>query len=332
MSLHRVLIVGVGSIGERHLRCFAATGRAELSLCETNPAPRQAIAERYGVAAFDDYEAALESNPGIVVICTPAHLHIAMAQRAVKRGCAVLIEKPLSTSMAGVDDLIRLIDERKVVAGVAYVYRAHPALQAMRRELQSGRFGRPVQIISQSGQHFPFYRPAYREIYYKNRATGGGAVQDALTHVMNAGEWLVGPVDQLAADLDHKILPGVGVEDTVHVITRHGPVMGCFNLNQHQAPNEMMITVVCTRGTVRFEVHNCRWRWCTEPGSNWNDEPGPALERDSWFIAQAAAFLDAVEGKTPVLCTVAEGRQTLAVNLAVLQAAERKHWQKVSVP
>ena len=68
---------------------------------------------------------------------------------------------------------------------------------AMKAALDSGRFGRPVQLVAVCGQHFPTYRPAYREIYYRDRATGGGAIQDAITHVLNLGEWLIGPVDRL---------------------------------------------------------------------------------------------------------------------------------------
>ncbi len=322
---HSVLIVGVGSIGERHLRCFAATGRARLALCEVNPTLRTAVAERYGVESFAKLDDALAAGPSAVVICTPAHLHLSMALAAARAGAHLLIEKPLSTSLEGLEDLRQACTQR--TAAVAYVYRAHPALVPMREAIRSGRFGEPVEIVVKCGQHFPLYRPAYREIYYRDRATGGGAVQDAITHMMNAGEWLVGPVDRLVADLDHKVLEGVTVEDTVHVLTRHGEVMGCFSLNQHQAPNETAITVVCRNGTVRFEAHVSRWRWMTEPGGVWHDEPCAPVERDTPFIRQAEAFLDAVEGKHPPLCSLDEGAQTLRVNLAILASAEAGAWQ-----
>jgi len=82
-----VLIVGVGSIGERHLRCFGATGRAELSLCEVNPALRQTVAQRYGTKrAFSRLEEALAERPEAVVICTPAHLHVPLAIAAARAG------------------------------------------------------------------------------------------------------------------------------------------------------------------------------------------------------------------------------------------------------
>ena len=325
-----ILIVGTGSIGERHLRCFAATGRAELSLCEVNAGLRETVAARHGVEhAFENLDAALASRPAAAVICTPAHLHIPMALAAAKTGAHLLIEKPLSTKLDGLGALREEIARRKLTAAVAYVYRAHPALAAMREAISSGRFGEPVQIVATCGQNFPFHRPAYRETYYKYRATGGGAVQDALTHVMNAGEWLVGPVDSLVADADHKVLEGVGVEDTVHVLTRHGSVMGCFSLNQHQAPNEVTITVVCRRGTALFEYHGNRWRWMTEPDGGWHDEAGSPIERDTLFVRQAESFLDAMDGLRSPLCTLAEGAQTLRVNLAILASAESRRWQTI---
>jgi predicted dehydrogenase len=330
-KVHRVLVVGVGSIGERHVRCFAATGRARVSVCEVNADLRRTVAERYSRAeSFADLDAALAGKPEVAVICTPAHLHVPMALAAVRAGADVLIEKPLSTGFDGLNELREEMDYWQQVVGVAYVYRVHPALAAMRDAIRSGRFGYPVEVVATCGQHFPLYRPAYRTIYYNDRRTGGGAVQDALTHIINAAEWLVGPVTRLAADVDHQVLEGVNVEDTAHVLTRHAGVMGSFSLNQYQAPNETTLTVVCTRGTARFEYHECRWRWATEPGAPWTDEPAGPLERDGLFVRQASAFLEAVERKAEPLCSLAEARQTLAVNLAILRAADRRTWETVT--
>lgn len=86
------------------------------------------------------------------------------------------------------------------------------------------------------------------------------------------------------ADAQRLGLPGVDVEDTVHVLTRHGNVMGCYSMNQFQQPNETILTVVCRRGTVRYEPHLTRWRWMTEPNGPWHDEQLPPAERDAMFI------------------------------------------------
>ena len=98
---HRVLIVGVGSIGERHLRCFLATGRAELGFVEVNDSLRTTIAERYAVGhTWADLEAALRRREQVAL------QHIAQEEaRALAEVRAVAVD--LAVQVAG-----RLIAER----------------------------------------------------------------------------------------------------------------------------------------------------------------------------------------------------------------------------
>ena len=328
MSRPHVVVIGVGSIGERHLRCFGHTGRAELSICEVNETLRNTIAQRYDVKhAYTDFADVAEARPDAVVICTPAHCHIPMAIQLAEAGIDLLIEKPLGTSIDGVEPLFDAQRTQQLTIAIAYVMRVNPLLAEVREAILSERFGRVVQVSTVSGQHFPTYRPAYRDIYYTDRATGGGAIQDALTHQVNAVEWLVGPMTRVAADASHQILEGVEVEDTVHVIARHGNVQSSFSLNQHQAPNETTMNIVCQRGTIQIEFHNQRWRWQSEPEQGWQLGSQFSLERDDMFVSQANMFLDAIESKSPVVCSLSEGLQTLKANLAMLRAVDTHTWQ-----
>ena len=151
-----------------------------------------------------------------------------------------------------------------------------------------------------------------------------------MTHLVNAAEWLVGPVERVVADADHKLLAGVEVEDVVHFLARHGSVIGSYSLNQFQSPNEVTITVVCERGTARFEYHKQRWRRMLQPDTPWQDEPAVGLERDTLFIRQAESFLDAIEGRRVPLCSLNEGVQTLRVNLALIKSLASHEWQAIS--
>lgn len=301
-----------------------------MSLCETNADLRRKIAEQYGVEhAFADLDAAMADGPTAAVVATPAPLHIPMSTKLADAGVHLLIEKPLSTAVDGCDALTALIRRKNLTAAVAYVWRSHPILREMKDAIDSGRFGRPLHLTVQTGQHFPTFRPAYRTIYYRDRAMGGGAIQDAMTHMLNLGEWLAGPISRLTADAAHQALEGVEVEDTVNVLTRQGNALGCYSLNQHQAPNEMTVTVVCERGTCRLENHNTRWQWMAAPGDDWVNQQHAPMERDTMFINQANAFLDAVEGRARPLCTVDEGLQTLRCNLAALNALTSNDWQQI---
>ena len=66
------------------------------------------------------------------------------------------------------------------------------------------------------------------------------------------------------------------------------------------------------------------------PEQPWQVEEFGPLERDELFVRQANDFLDAIEGKGQPACSLAEGVQTLKVNLAIINSAERGTWETVS--
>ena len=333
MRQHCVLIIGVGSIGERHLRCFKATGRADLCFCETNESLRRTVADRYGVERhYATLDEALADRPrpfDLAVVATPAPLHVPMATQLAEAGVHPFIEKPLSINLDGIAELDELTRRKGLRTAVAFTHRNHGAQQDMKRAIDAGRFGKPVQLAATWGQHFPKYRPAYRETYYTSRAAGGGCIQDMLPHAINAAEWFVGPVDRVCADAAHLVLEGVELEDTVNVLARHGDVLASYSLNQHQAPNEHTTTVICEKGTARLELHNSRWLSMVEPGTEWREELVWSLERDDSFINQANMFLDVVEGRGEPTCTLREGLQSLRVTLAILRSVDRLGWVPV---
>jgi predicted dehydrogenase len=317
-----ILVVGCGSIGERHLRCLQRTGRATVAACEPNDTLRGRITRQYGVAGFASLDAALTAQrfDGIV-ICTPAHTHLDIALAGLRHGAGLLIEKPLSTSLEKVPGVRAEIPRAGKFVGVAYVYHFMPWIQGARRILSSGELGRVLQVSVATGQHFPTFRPAYRDIYYARHESGGGAIQDALTHVANAVEWLIGQTTRLYCDAAHQSLEGVTVEDTVSVSARNGGALVNYALNQFQAPNEMTLQVHCEHGSVKIEGHEQRFGVFRRATNAWEWHKGQSLERDDVFIAQANAFLDGLEGKPTDLCTFDEAVQTLKFNLAALESA-----------
>lgn len=327
--MHQVLIVGIGSIGERHARCFQNTGRAAVGIVEVRQELRETVAKQYSIQhVYTSLDEALADRQwSSVVICTPASSHIALAHQCLKQGIATLIEKPLAVSLRDAQSLLQVAASSDVSIGVAYVYRAHPAMAAMRQAIVEGRFGRPLQVISVSGQHFPTYRPAYASTYFTKHATGGGTIQDALTHLVNAAQWIVGPMTHLTADVSQYRLKDTQVEDTAHIMARHGDVMAVYAQNQHQAPNETSLTIVCERGTTRMEVHRSQWMWQTDPQDQWHVEPCPLNSRDDWFERQSRAWLDVLDKKASPLCSLQEAYQTLVVNEAALVSSrEDRRW------
>jgi len=324
--MHSVLIIGCGSIGERHLRCFLQSGRAKVIACDASPALLQRMADVYKVPTFADAAQAMAQPVDAVVICTPAHLHVPMALQAFKLGKHVLIEKPLSQSLASVDELLQAHAASGRQGAVAYVLHVFPFLAQARDFLRRGELGPVKHVTLTSGQPFHRLRPAhtvhYAKTYYRDRKMGGGAIQDALTHTANWVESVVGPTDSLICDCAHQVLPEVTVEDTVHISARHGDVLVNYTLNQFQAPNETTLQFNTATGSVKIEYHRQRWGVFRETDTDWTWHDAPVTERDAHFIAQANAFLDQIEGQPTRLCTIPAAVQTLRFNLAALASAD----------
>ena len=331
MSSHyRVVVIGAGSIGERHVRCLQATGKVDVSICEPNEKVRDRVAEQYGLtSAYANIEQATALGFDMAVIATPAQLHVEQAHRFAEHGTHVLIEKPLSTSLTGVAELKHQLLSSGLTAGVAFPYRAHPVLAAMRLAIHEGQFGAPLEVVTVAGQHFPTYRPAFRDTYYRRHETGGGAIQDALPHLINAVEWLVGPTTRVVGDAGRLRLDGVEVEDTTHVLARNGQVLASYSLNQHQPANETTITVVCERGQARFEYHRSCWSWVAEVDGTWHVHSHDNLQRDDIFRRQADAFISAVAGNGQPLCSLDEAVVTLKAVMAILRSLETSCWESL---
>ena len=322
MARPSVLIIGCGSIGERHLRCFQKTGRADVTACDASAALLEKMAATYHVPVFADWKKAMAQNFDAVVICTPAPLHVPMAIHALESGKHVLVEKPLSQSFEGIDELFRAREHSGRQIAVAYVLHVYDVLAAAREFLHRGDFGPIRQATLISGQCFPSFRPAYAQTYYRDRRTGGGAIQDALTHMANWVESVLGPAETVLCDCAHLVLPNVEVEDTVHISARHGNALANYSLNQFQTPNETTLQFNAARGSVKIELHLNRWGSFAEGEKDWSWRELPKAERDTAFISQANAFLDQLEGQPSRLCSLEAAAQTLRFNLAALASAE----------
>lgn len=324
MPEHHVLVVGCGSIGQRHVRAFAAGRRCRVSVCDNRPEAFAPLVAELGVAGFTDWRRALdEPSVTAVVVATPAPSHVSLAREILAGGRHVLIEKPLALTVEGLDGLLEARKTAGLHAAVAYVQRFNPVIGAVRDFVHAGSWGPVLHAALAGGQHFPTLRPAYREIYYRDRAQGGGCIHDALTHTIDGIGWILGPASRVYCDAAHQALEGVTVEDTVNIVARHGRAMVSMAHNQFQAPNEARWDLHFAGGSARVELRRSRWGLYPVGGDEWTWTDVPHPGRDGLFLAQANAFLDGCEGRPSAqACTLEEAVQTLRFTLASLHSLD----------
>lgn len=309
--MHKILVVGGGSIGERNLRCILATKRAQVSLCELDSGLLEKLAAKYSLQEkFGDFDGLDLSGFDGVVICTPAHLHVKMARKVVAAGVNFFCEKPLTVRDEGVKELLAEIEQAGVVAGVGFTWRYMPWAREMQRQLNQGAIGQLKHIGIRAGQHFPHFRPAYKHVYFNKLQTGGGAILDMASHLVSLSQMFAGRISSLSGMYGNSGLLEVDVEDTVDTLLLFANgIWANIHTNLWQYPTQMDVMLRGTSGSLRYSRQTQAVGLCTEINGDWQETP-IQIERDDFHIAEANNFFNAIEGKEEVLCSVPEAYHT----------------------
>ena len=195
----KVLVVGAGSIGRRHLANLRALGADRISLCDVDGPARQAAASAFGVDAYARLEEGLDTGPDAVLVCTPTHLHLPVLRAALETGAHVFVEKPLAASLEGTAALAALARERGRVVLVGCNMRFHPGVAHLKEALATGVPARPLTFRARFSHYLPNWRPGtdYRQSYSARRVHGGGIVAESV-HEIDYLRWLGGEVVRVA--------------------------------------------------------------------------------------------------------------------------------------
>lgn len=301
----RALIVGLGSVGRRHARNWAALapqlGLGELLVCRqaNRPLPEPLDVE---FREFFDMDAALAARPDVVLVTNPTNLHVVTAQRAVECGAHVLVEKPLGHALDGVADLLATAETSGKVLTVGYNLRFHPSLQRLRSLLRSGAIGRPLSVRAEMGEYLPDWHPweDYRSGYAAQRAMGGGPVL-TFSHELDALCWLFGAPRAVTAVAHRSGLLEVDTEDVAEMVLEFedGPLVS-IHMDYLRRPPRRFIEVVGEDGVLRWEFNANRLLWYVPATREWRVEEGdPRFERNVMFVNELQDFVEQVRGRNP---------------------------------
>lgn len=238
----KILVIGAGSIGQRHARNAAMLGN-ETAVFDAD----ENRARETGLKTFGDLDAALAWKPDGVVVATPHKTHIDLAWRAVEVGAGVLIEKPLSHRMDGVNDFVATAGAR---AFVVCNMRFHPAVKALREHIDA--IGDVHYARAQYGNYLPNMRSDadYKKLYCAHREQGGGVILDAI-HEIDYLSWLFGPVETVSAEADKRSDLDIDVEDYAALSLRHaGGVRSEIHLDYLQQCKRRGCEVSGEKGTL----------------------------------------------------------------------------------
>src|SRR5689334_10468165 len=200
MANPTVGVIGLG-FGRAHVPAFQANGCEVIAVCQRNESAARNVADAYGVkGVFTRWEDLLErARPEIVVIATPPHTHLAIAEAAFARGAHVLCEKPVALTADEGRRMLASARRAGRVVTTGFNWRFPAAMQTLHALVTEGAIGRPFHIAARwLGARWAAEGAA--ATWRMDRAQAGhGAMGDMGVHVVDLIRWSFGEFTRVAA-------------------------------------------------------------------------------------------------------------------------------------
>lgn len=199
-------LIGCGRIAVNHLKAAIANQLDIVAVCDVLPEAMENLLAKYElendahIHRYTNYQKMLDIEmPELVGISTESGIHAEIALFCIKHGINVIIEKPMAMSMTDADAIVAAADQYHVKVCACHQNRFNPAVQATRKALEAGRFGK----LSHGSIHVRWNRNRgyYDQAPWRGTwAQDGGCLMNQCIHGIDLLRWMMGDeVDEIYA-------------------------------------------------------------------------------------------------------------------------------------
>ena len=309
----RLAIIGLGIIGRIHLR-HASTlpGVQAVAVADQRPFFEPGLfysPDWRAVVTRDDVDA--------VAICLPHALHRECAEAALEAGKHVFLEKPLATTLADAQHLVRRAQAADRTLMVNMTHRFYPPVRRARELLREGAIGNVISVRDYYMETID--RADFPGWFFDPVQAGGGVVMTDAIHLLDRVAWLLGEPLRFVGGAGRRLEPESAVEDCAEILctSRSGvPVtVGSFFCSGPKSWADGL-TLFGTLGSLRVEAWS-HLEWCRygEPPRREEGYPADLPQRERPVLGHRAALAEFV-------AAVREGRAPEASGADVLNAQE----------
>ena len=235
-------IVGCGRISKNHLEALASCNLSSelVAVCDLIPEKAKEKSEKYKVPFYTDYHKMMESHPEIDVvnIATPTGMHARHVIDISRHGENIIVEKPMALRVEDCDAMMKACADNKCRLFVVQQNRFNKAVQAARKALDSGRFGK--QVLGTVRVRWKRTQKYYeQDNWHGTWALDGGVMSQQASHHLDLLQWFMGPIDTMQC-ISATTLLDIEVEDTAVATFRFkSGALGAFEATVASRPEDL---------------------------------------------------------------------------------------------
>jgi predicted dehydrogenase len=332
-------LLGAGMIAPFHANSIRdSRGGKLVAVCDVSAERAEKLAAKYGAKTYTALADMLK-DPAIDVVCvvTPNHLHYDAVMQCARAGKHVLTEKPPAMSLRETDDMVATCQRAGLKFGCTVQCRVRKAIQAMKKGVDSGRFGR----LLQADAYMKWFRTSeyyHSDPWRSSRQSGAGVTVQHAFHYIDLLRYLAGPVASVEARMTNLAHPSVKLEDTLMAfVTYANGAQGVVQASTALFPGtDIRIELNGENGTAIMtgEKIAC-WKFRDEQpedeairqignAAQATGAGGPADFGYADHLVVIQDMIDAVRENREVIIPVQSVRPTVEFALALYQSAARQ--------
>jgi predicted dehydrogenase len=209
-------LLGTGLIAPFHAKSILNAANCELiAAADIDAEKTDVFSKEYNCRAYSGLDELLnDADIDVINILTPNHLHKEAVLKAAAAKKHVLVEKPPAMSLTDVDDMMAACNKHDVRFGIVLQCRVRPAIQAVKKAVDEGRFGKLLHADAYMKWHrtTEYYQSA---AWRSSRKSGAGVTIQHAFHYMDLLYYLAGDVQAVQARMRNLAHPDVELEDTL---------------------------------------------------------------------------------------------------------------------
>lgn len=298
------LIIGLGSMGKRRVRCLKTLGYNDIVCYDLREDRRNEAVAKYNVKTIDNLDDIVLSKSDAVIISTPPDKHNECIRLAIENKKPAFVEA--SVILEGLEELSNLARKQDVLIAPSCTFRFHPAIRDIKNIVKGGKYGKVTSFTYHSGQYLPDWHPWEKvtNFYTGQKETGGAReiVAFELSWIVD----VVGFPKNIEGFYGKTMNVGADIDDTYVISMDFGGVFGNMTID--------VVSRYATRNLIlNMEKGQTLWSWDEDKiklydaaKKEWDGlsyQKGKAAEgynrniAEEMYIEEMRAFIDAVLGK-----------------------------------
>lgn len=248
----KALIIGLGSMGKRRIRCLKALGQTDILGYDPREDRRQESETLYQVKTTGKLDSEILGNTDVMIISTPPDKHNQYIKLAIENKKPAFVEA--SVILEGLKELDAQAKKQGVLIAPSCTLRFHPAIKDMKNIVSGGKYGKVTNFTFHSGQYLPDWHPweMVKDFYVGNKETGGcrEIIPFELTWLVD----IVGFPNRIASFYGKTMDVGADIDDTYLITMAFGSALGSMTVD--------VVSRYALRSLIlNMEQGQILWRW-----------------------------------------------------------------------